>query len=138
MSPVIRDHADGASVMDELEQRQLVAALDTLPRLTRAVFLLNCRDDLPYIEIGWRCGISVDEVMVRIGDALLGIDRTMDGRPSLAGRARRALLPYRDAWATARAREGDRRLGRWRSPGRRPGPRGALDWIAWAYELVLR
>lgn len=138
MSPVIRDHANGTSVMDELEERQLVAALDTLPHLTRVVFLLNCRDDLPYTEIGWRCGISVDDVTVRIGDALLRIDRTMNGRPSLAGRVRRVLLPYRDAWATARAREGDRRLARWASPERRPGPRRALDWIAWAYELVLR
>ena len=122
--------------MDAVEQRKLVAALETLPRLTRAAFLLSARDNLSYAEIGWRCGISVDDVMVRIGDALLGIDREMRGRPSFAGRARRASLPYRDAWATARAREGDRRLGLWTSPDRQPGRRGALDWIGWGYELV--
>jgi hypothetical protein len=124
--------------MDELERRQLVAALATLPRLTRAAFLLSARDNLSYSEIGWRCGISSDDVMVRIGDALVGIDRDLNGRPSFAGRVRRAFRPSRDAWATARTREGDRRLGLWRSPDRQPDRRRMLDWIAWAYELVLR
>ena len=124
--------------MDELEQRQLVAALEALPHLTRAAFLLSCRDDLPYNEIGWRCGISVDEVIVRIGDALLGIDRTMYGRPSLAGRVRRAILPYRNAWAAARVRQGDRWLARWTSPDRKPTRRHTLDWIARVYELLFR
>lgn len=125
--------------MDETEeQRQFVAALETLPLLTRAVFLLNCRDGLAYVEIGCRCGISADEVLVRMGDALLGIDRAMRRGPSFAGRIRRALLPCRDAWAAARVREGDRRLAPWRSHERRPGRRGALDWIAWAYEFVFR
>jgi hypothetical protein len=126
------------AVTDEVEQRQLVAALETLPHLTRATFLLSARDNLSYPEIGWRCGISVDEVMVRMCDALLQIDRDMSGRPGLAGRLRRTLLPHRDAWATARAREGDRRLAPWTSPDRRPGRRGALEWIAWAYELLFR
>lgn len=125
--------------MDEMEEGcQFVAALETLPLLTRAVFLLSCRDDLPYVEIGWRCGISADEVIVRMGDALLAIDLTMRSGPSFAGRIRRSLLPCRDAWAAARAREGDRRLAPWRSPERRPGRRRALDWIAWAYEFVFR
>lgn len=124
--------------MDEVEQRQLVVALETLPRLTRAAFLLSARDNLSYPEIGCRCGISADDVMVRIGDALLLIDRDMGGRPSFAGRIRRAFLPYRDAWATARAREGDRRLGLWTSPDRQPDRRPAMHWIAWAYELLFR
>lgn len=138
MLQAIPDRADGARVMDEMDERQFVAALETLPLLTRAVFLLNCRDDLPYIEIGWRCGISPDEVIVRMGDALLAIDRTMRSGPSFAGRIRRGLLPYRDAWAAARARKGERRLAPWRPPERRLGRRGALDWIAWAYECVFR
>lgn len=96
--------------MDEMEQRQFVSALETLPLLTRAAFRLNCRDDLSYAEIGWRCGISIDEVTVRIGDALVAIDRTMRSGPGIAGRIRRAMLPYRLAWAAARMREGDRRL----------------------------
>src|SRR5690348_5765813 len=109
-SPAIRDRADEPIAMDELEQRQFVEALETLPCLTRATFLLSARDNLSYPEIGWRCGIGVDEVTVRIADALFGIDRAMNGRPSVAGRIRCALLPYRDAWAAARKREGDRCL----------------------------
>ena len=128
----------GTAVMDETEQRRLTAALDTLPHQPRAAFLLSARDNLTYPEIGLRCGISVDEVKVRIGDALLGIDRDMRGRPSLAGRMRRGLLLYRDTWASARAREGDRRLGLWTSPDRQPGRRCTVDWIAWAYELLFR
>ena len=124
--------------MDELEQRRFVAALETLPHLTRAAFLLSARDNLPYIEIGCRCGISVDEVRVRIGDALLGIDLALSGRPNLAGRIRRELLPYREAWAAARRREGDRRLAPWTSPKRKPGSRHALDWVAAAFELLFR
>ena len=114
----------------------MVAALETLPHLTRAVFLLSCRDDFPYVEIGWRCGISVDEVTVRMSDALLAVDRAVRDRPSLAGRIRRRLRPWRDAWAVARAREGDRRLAPWISPERRPRRRHSLDWIACAYELL--
>jgi hypothetical protein len=124
--------------MDELEQRQFVAALETLPCLTRTTFLLSARDNLSYPEIGWRCGIGVDEVTVRIADALLGIDRAMNGRPSVAGRIRCALLPYRDAWAAARKREGDRCLAPWISPNRKPPPRHALDWVAAAFELLFR
>jgi len=124
--------------MDELEKRRFVAALATLPHLTRAAFLLSARDNLSYAEIGWRCGICVDEVTVRIADALLGIDRAMYDRPSLAGRIRRALLPYRHAWAAARKREGDRCLAPWASPTRKPPPRHTLDWVAAAFQLLLR
>lgn len=124
--------------MDESEQRQFASALETLPLLTRAVLLLNCRDDLPYAEIGWRCGITIDEVAVRLGDALVAIDRTMECGPSVAGRIRRAMLPCRTAWAAARMREGDRRLGPWMPPQRRLARRGALDWLAWFHELVFR
>lgn len=124
--------------MDELEQRRFVEALETLPLLTRAAFLLSARDDLSYVEIGWRCGITVDEVSVRIADALLGIDRAMYRRRSIAGCIRRALLPYRDAWAAARKREGDRCLAPWISPNRKPPPRHMLDWVAAAFELLLR
>jgi hypothetical protein len=124
--------------MDELEQRQFVAALETLPRPTRAAFLLSARDNLSYVEIGWRCGITVDEVTIRIADALLGIDRAMHRRPSLGGQIRRALLPYRDAWSAARKREGDRCLAPWTSPNRKPAPRHTLDWVAAAFELLFR
>lgn len=125
------------SLTDE-DQRRYVEALETLPLLTRAVFLLASRDKLPYAEIGWRCGISIDDVQVRMTDALFDIGCYMRGRRSLAGSIRRALLPCRDAWAAARAREGDRRLAPWFPPDRRPGRRGTLNWMAWAFERVTR
>lgn len=126
------------SALTEEKQQQFVAALETLPLLTRAVFMLKRRDNLSYAEIGWRCGIAEDEVMNRMVDALCGLRRAKDGRTSLAGLMRSALLPCRDAWAAARRREGDRSLAPWTSPEHRPPPRSVLDWIAWAYELVFR
>lgn len=120
------------------DQRRYVEALETLPLLTRAVFLLASRDKLPYAEIGWRCGISIDDVQVRMTDALFDIGCYMRGRRRLAGNIRRALLPCCEAWAAARKREGDRRLAPWFPPDRRPGRRGTLDWMAWAFECAMR
>lgn len=128
---------DKPSLTDD-EERQYVEALETLPRLTRTVFLLASLDDFPYAEIGWRCGISDDEVQVRVADALFGLDRHMRTRPTFIGRIRRAFLPWRDAWASARAREGDRRLAPWLSPENRPDRRRVIDWLAWLFEHTLR
>lgn len=137
MSPVIRDRAVGARGMSKADElRRFEAALETLPLLTRTVFLLKCRDDFLYADISLRCGITVDEVRVRMGDALLGIDRAMRRNPSIVGRIRRALLPWRDAWAAARASEGKRLLGLNDSPGHKDERRGILDWLACAYELI--
>ena len=105
--PVDHDEQDGAS---ELLHR-LAAAFDTLPGLTRAVFMLHRLDDLPYDEIAWRCGISVDEVTLRMADALTGIRRSCNGNPTLSSRARRALLPWSFAWARWRRERQDRQLG---------------------------
>jgi hypothetical protein len=128
---------DEPRLTDE-EQRHYAEGLDALPLLTRTVFLLASRDSFPYAEIGWRCGISIEEVQVRVADALLDVTRHMHGRPTFTGRIRRALLPWRDGWAAARMREGDRRLAPWLSLENRPGRRGVIDWIAWAFEHVLR
>lgn len=103
------DH-DEHGVVSELQHR-LTAALDTLPCLTRAVFMLHRLDDLPYDEIAWRCGIAIDEVTLRMADALTGIRRSSDGHPSLAARARRAILPWRFTWARWRRERQDRELG---------------------------
>ncbi|MEO7680774.1 MAG: sigma-70 region 4 domain-containing protein [Sphingomonas sp.] len=129
---------DNAHDLTEEEQRCYVEALETLPSLTRVAFLLSCRDDLPYAEIAWRCGTSELDVRVRVGDALYYIGRYIDGRRRLVGSIRRELLPFRIAWAAARAREGDRRLAPWLSRERRPGRRGLLDWIAWGFERLTR
>lgn len=108
------------------EERRYVEAFQTLPPLTRAVFLLHRLDNLSYREIGWRCGISVDDVTIRMSDALVGIARYLDGRVTPAARMRRSLLlPWRWRWATARKREGDRSLGL------RRGRRNLLEWAAW-------
>lgn len=129
-----------ASKSDPSEEmrRRHVEALETLPPLTRAVFLLNRLDDLSYDDIGGRCGITVDEVTVRMTDALIGVDRYMRSQPALAARVRRACLPWRDAWARARMRESDRRLAPWLAPDKRPGRRSVLEWMAWIFEQATR
>lgn len=66
------------SDLSEETRRRYVEALETLPPLTRAVFLLKGLDDLSYDDIGGRCGITVDEVTVRMTDALIGVDRYME------------------------------------------------------------
>lgn len=129
---------EDAPNLTEEEQRRYIEALESLPLLTLAVFMVARLDDLSYADIAWRCGISELEVRVRMTDALLHIRCYMDGRRRLIGFIRRELLPWRDAWAAARAREGDRRLAPWLSPEKRPDRRSALDWMAWAFEWVAR
>jgi hypothetical protein len=124
--------------LSEKTRRRYVEALETLPPLTRAVFLLKRLDDLSYDDIGWRCGITADEVTVRMTDALIGVDRYMRSQPALAGRIRRACLPWRDEWATARMRESDRRLAPWLAPEKRPDRRSVLEWMAWIFEQAMR
>ena len=119
------------------EKRKYAEALEALPLLTRTVFLLASRDSFPYAEIGWRCGISINEVQVRVADALFSVGRYMGAGPTLTGRIRRCFLPWRDAWAAARAREADRRLAPWLSPKNRPARRSPRDWLAWAFERTL-
>ena len=122
---------------DAYEKRVLVVqALEDMPLLTRTVFLLHRLDDLRYNEIAWRCGVNPDEVLVRMTDAILLLSRYRDGRATFAGRIRRTLLPLRDTWATARKREGDRRLAPWYPPEERPGRRKALEWAAWVSEVM--
>ena len=120
------------------EESLMVQALESMPLLTRSVFLLHRLDDLSYNEIAWRCGLSPDEVMVRMTDAILLLSRCRGGGATFPGRIRRALLPLRDAWATARKREGDRRLAPWYSAGRSLGRRKPAEWAARAFELVMR
>lgn len=65
--------AKEAPSLTEEENRRYVEALETLPRLTRAVFMIARLDDLSYADIAWRCGISEPEVRARMTDALLHI-----------------------------------------------------------------
>lgn len=101
---------DGSTDASEAQQR-IAVGLEGLPCLTRAVFLLHRLDDLAYDDIAWRCGISVDEVILRMADGLTGLRRFCDGDPTLLARIRRAMLPWRFAWALRRRERRDRQLG---------------------------
>jgi hypothetical protein len=118
-------------VGSNIDERRYREALESLPTLTRAVLLLSSRHELSYDEIAWCCGISSDEVMVRIGNALLGIDRYLSGTRTPIGLLRRALSPCRNAWAAARVREGDRKLCLSRARRRTT----LRDWAVWALNM---
>ena len=92
-------------------QRRLAIGLEGLPRLTRAVFLLHRIDNHGFDAIAWRCGISVDEVTLRMVDALTGLRHFSGGHPPLVARLRRALRPWRFAWARWRYQRQNRKLG---------------------------
>lgn len=113
-------------------------AADSLPKLTRAVLLLSAIDDMPYDDIALRCGISEDEVRVRLADALIGIDRAMRGPLPWTGQVRLALRPWRSMWARARARESDRRLARWLPLSPEALRRSPIDHVAHLFERIRR
>lgn len=92
-------------------QRRLAIGLEGLPCLTRAVFLLHRIDNHGYDAIAWRCGISVDEVTLRMVDALTGLHRSCNGHSTLSARVRRAVVPWRDAWMRWRLKWEDWFLG---------------------------
>ena len=120
------------------DQDRFRDALEALPSLTRAVLLLSSRHRLSYDEIGWVCGISGDDVCVRMSDALLGISSYLDDCPRPLALLRRSFLSYRCIWAAARKREQDRRLAPWLSPESQPEKREIIDWIVWVFERVAR
>jgi len=113
-------------------------AADSLPKLTRAVLLLSAIDDMPYGEIALRCGISEDEVRVRLADALIELDHAMRGPLPWTGQVRLALHPWRSMWARARARESDRRLARWLPLSPDALRRSPIDHVARLYERMCR
>lgn len=91
-------------------QRRIAVGLEGLPCLTRAVFLLHRIDNHSYDAIAWRCGISLDEVTLRMADALTGLRRVCDGNPAPGARLRWTLLPWRCAWAQWRRERQDHKL----------------------------
>jgi len=101
----------GLSVAEQERLRRMTAGLDSLPRLTRVVFLIHRLDGLPYDDVAWRCAIGIDEVTLRIADALYVIDLAADGRISSAVHVRGWLRLWREAWMRWRKQQGDRRLG---------------------------
>lgn len=63
------------------ELARMEAALLTLPRLTREVFLAHRIDDLSYAEIAEITGLSVRQVERRMADALYGLHCALQDRP---------------------------------------------------------
>ena len=92
-------------------RRRLADALDTLPRLTRTAFMLHSADRLSYEHIAWRCGMTIDEVTIRMAEALTGIRRHTNGATGIMGRIRHAAAPWRTVWMRYRHERMDRRLG---------------------------
>jgi DNA-directed RNA polymerase specialized sigma24 family protein len=105
------DDQDPLSIAEQERLHRMSAGLDCLPRLTRAVFLIHRLDDLPYGDVAWRCGITVDEVTLRMADALTVLRWAGDGRSSLMGYVRRQLVPLRSTWMRWRKQRVDRALG---------------------------
>ena len=58
---------------------RLAAAIDTLPMAERAVYLLGAVDGLDYLRIGFRLGLSVEEVERLTARAVLAISRALNG-----------------------------------------------------------
>jgi RNA polymerase sigma-70 factor (ECF subfamily) len=61
---------------------QLEAALATLPRFTREIFLAHRIDDLDYDEISRRTGVSVHRIEREIARAICGLDRAFHNQCS--------------------------------------------------------
>ncbi|WP_448661506.1 sigma factor-like helix-turn-helix DNA-binding protein [Sphingomonas sp. CJ20] len=61
--------------------KRLERAVRKLPRLQREIFLAARLDDMSYVEIAERTGLSVREVEREIARALVSIARRMDRQP---------------------------------------------------------
>lgn len=66
---------------DPATLKRLERAVGKLPRLQREIFLAARLDDMDYVEIAERTGLSVREVEREIARALLSIVRRMDKQP---------------------------------------------------------
>ena len=70
-------YSKGGTTSDDLARFK--AALMTLPRYTRAVFLAHRMDDLSYDEIALRTGVSVQRVEREMARAIYGLMCAMVG-----------------------------------------------------------
>lgn len=71
--------SNGDEPTTELLER-MEAALLTLPRFTREVFLAHRVDDLSYVEIAKITGVSVRRIERELARAIVGIHRGMTER----------------------------------------------------------
>jgi len=67
---------------DEEKRKRYRAAFATLSRLTQKVFWAHRIDDLSYIEIAKRYGITIREVEREMARAIYGIDRALGATES--------------------------------------------------------
>src|SRR3546814_2392286 len=74
------ENANESEPIDPELLAQVEAALLTLPRLTREVFLANRIDDLSFAEIAKRTGISKRRVRREMARAIWGFTRAMEGK----------------------------------------------------------
>jgi len=66
---------------DPVTLKRMERAVRKLPRLQREIFLAARLDDMSYVEIAERTGLTVREVEREISRALVSIARRMDGQP---------------------------------------------------------
>jgi RNA polymerase sigma-70 factor (ECF subfamily) len=71
---------DEAATAEQLAR--LEAALLTLPRFRREVFLVHRIDNLSYAEIADRTGVSARRIEREMARAIYGLYCAMEGRPS--------------------------------------------------------
>ncbi|MBQ1499141.1 MAG: RNA polymerase subunit sigma [Sphingomonas sp.] len=61
--------------------KRMEGAVRKLPRLRREIFLAARLDDMSYVEIAERTGLTVRDVEREIARALVSISRRMDRKP---------------------------------------------------------
>ncbi|MCW3848852.1 RNA polymerase subunit sigma [Sphingomonas sp. LB-2] len=66
---------------DPETRKRMERAVRKLPRLQREIFLAARFDDMSYVEIAERTGLTVREVEREIARALVSIARRMDRQP---------------------------------------------------------
>lgn len=77
------DHRDPEDHADPQTLRDLEAAMRSLPRLTREIFLAARLDAMSYAEIASRTGLTVEQVQKLIANALAALDRELCGARTL-------------------------------------------------------
>ncbi|RYY24573.1 MAG: RNA polymerase subunit sigma [Sphingomonadales bacterium] len=60
--------------------RRLEDAMLALPRLTRNIFMAHRLDDMDYIRIAERTGLTIRDVERHLAKALVEIDRQLSGK----------------------------------------------------------
>ncbi len=73
------DHPDPNEPPDPRTLRDVEAAMRSLPRLTREVFLAARLDAMSYGEIAIRTGLTVAQVGKRMARAMSALDRALGG-----------------------------------------------------------